>query len=43
MLQLLRSESAEREVRSVAYLMTAARFPAHRATLTLPSRASKKC
>lgn len=30
MLQLLRSESAEREVRSVAYQMTAARFPAHR-------------
>ena len=30
MTQLLRSESAEREVRSIAYQMTAARFPAHR-------------
>lgn len=30
MSQLLRSESAEREVRSIAYQMTAARFPAHR-------------
>lgn len=30
MMHLLRSESAEREVRSVAYQMTAARFPAHR-------------
>lgn len=30
MSQLLRSESAEREVRSIAYQMSAARFPAHR-------------
>ena len=30
MIQLLRSETAEREVRSIAYQMTAARFPAHR-------------
>ena len=30
MTQLLRSKSAEREVRSIAYQMTAARFPAHR-------------
>lgn len=30
MRQLLRSESAEREVRSIAYQMTVARFPAHR-------------
>ena len=28
--QLLKSETAEREVRSIAYQMTAARFPAHR-------------
>ena len=30
MTQLLRSESAEREVHSIDYQMTAARFPAHR-------------
>lgn len=30
MTQLLKSETAEREVRSIAYQMTAARFPAHR-------------
>lgn len=30
MVQLLKSETAEREVRSIAYQMTAARFPAHR-------------
>jgi len=30
MVQLLKSEAAEREVRSIAYQMTAARFPAHR-------------
>ena len=30
MMQLLRSESAEREVRSIAYQMSVARFPAHR-------------
>ena len=30
MLQLLKSETAQREVRSMAYQMTAARFPAHR-------------
>ena len=28
--QLISSERAERDVRSVAYQMTAARFPAHR-------------
>ena len=30
MAELLRAETAEREVRSIAYQMTAARFPAHR-------------
>lgn len=30
MLQLLKAEIAQREVRSIAYQMTAARFPAHR-------------
>lgn len=30
MMQLIKSETAEREVRSVAYQMKAARFPAHR-------------
>ena len=30
MMQLIKSEAAEREVRSVAYQMKAARFPAHR-------------
>lgn len=30
MLQLLKAETAEREVRSIAYQMTAAKFPAHR-------------
>jgi DNA replication protein DnaC len=30
MMQLLKSEIGEREVRSIAYQMTAARFPAHR-------------
>ena len=30
MVQLLKSYAAEREVRSIAYQMTAARFPAHR-------------
>lgn len=30
MLQLLRSETAEREVRTIRYQMTAARFPTHR-------------
>jgi hypothetical protein len=30
MLELLAAEGAEREVRSIAYQMTAARFPAHR-------------
>lgn len=30
MKQLLMAESAERQVRSIAYQMTAARFPAHR-------------
>ena len=30
MLQLLKSEIAQREVRSISYQMTAARFPAHR-------------
>lgn len=30
MTQLLRSESAEREVRSIAYQLTVARFPSHR-------------
>ncbi|NEX60951.1 IS21-like element helper ATPase IstB [Noviherbaspirillum galbum] len=30
MLQLLKSETADREVRSIAYQMTAARFPGHR-------------
>jgi hypothetical protein len=30
MKQLLLSETAERQVRSIAYQMTAARFPAHR-------------
>ena len=29
MAELLRAETAEREVRSIAYQMTAARFPAH--------------
>ncbi|MBH9725326.1 ATP-binding protein, partial [Burkholderia contaminans] len=30
MKQLLMAETAERQVRSIAYQMTAARFPAHR-------------
>ncbi|SDJ35844.1 IstB-like ATP binding protein [Paraburkholderia steynii] len=30
MKQLLQAETAERQVRSIAYQMTAARFPAHR-------------
>jgi DNA replication protein DnaC len=30
MLQLLKAETAEREVRSIAYQMTVAKFPAHR-------------